>query len=67
MPHVMWRGTRTPGASSPDRMEHWGQDTRLYHFNTLHPGWGHVVKFKNANVFHLGDMYVLVSYPDELM
>ena len=49
----------------PDRMNiHWGdEDLELYHFNTGHTDGDVIVKFKNANVFHLGDMYVQYGYP----
>ena len=54
-----------PIITFPDRMNiHWGdEDLELYHFNTGHTDGDVIVKFKNANVFHLGDMYVQYGYP----
>ena len=54
-----------PVITFPDQMNiHWnGEDIELYHFLTGHTDGDVVVKFKNANVFHMGDMYVQYGYP----
>jgi len=54
-----------PLVTFPDRMNiHWGdEDLELYHFFTGHTDGDVIVKFKNANVFHMGDMYVQYGYP----
>jgi glyoxylase-like metal-dependent hydrolase (beta-lactamase superfamily II) len=54
-----------PVVTFPDRMNiHWGgEELELYHFFTGHTDGDVIVKFKNANVFHMGDMYVQYGYP----
>ncbi len=54
-----------PVVTFPDQMNiHWnGEDIELYHFLTGHTDGDVIVKFKNANVFHMGDMYVQYGYP----
>jgi len=54
-----------PVITFPDRMNiHWGgEELELYHFFTGHTDGDVIVKFKNANVFHMGDMYVQYGYP----
>ncbi len=54
-----------PVVTFPDRMNiHWNnEDLELYHFDTGHTDGDVIVKFKKANVFHMGDMYVQYGYP----
>ncbi|HEY5691809.1 MAG TPA: MBL fold metallo-hydrolase [Cyclobacteriaceae bacterium] len=54
-----------PVVTFPDRMNiHWnGEDLELYHFLTGHTDGDVIVKFKNANIIHMGDMYVQYGYP----
>lgn len=54
-----------PVITFPDRMNiHWNdEDLELYHFLTGHTDGDVIVKFKNANVLHMGDMYVQYGYP----
>jgi glyoxylase-like metal-dependent hydrolase (beta-lactamase superfamily II) len=54
-----------PVVTFPDRMNlHWNnEDLELYHFFTGHTDGDVIVKFKKANVFHMGDMYVQYGYP----
>jgi len=54
-----------PVVTFPDRMNiHWNnEDLELYHFDTGHTDGDVIIKFKKANVFHMGDMYVQYGYP----
>jgi len=54
-----------PVITFPDRMNlHWnGEDLELHHFFNGHTDGDVIVKFRNANVFHMGDMYVQYGYP----
>lgn len=54
-----------PLVTFPDRMNlHWNkEDLELYHFLAGHTDGDIIVKFKKANVFHMGDMYVQYGYP----
>jgi glyoxylase-like metal-dependent hydrolase (beta-lactamase superfamily II) len=54
-----------PVITFPDQMNiHWNnEDLELYHFFTGHTDGDVIVKFKKANVFHMGDMYVQYGYP----
>ncbi|MEQ8425882.1 MAG: MBL fold metallo-hydrolase, partial [Cyclobacteriaceae bacterium] len=54
-----------PVVTFPDRMNlHWnGEEVELYHFDTGHTDGDVIVKFKNANIVHTGDMYVQYGYP----
>lgn len=54
-----------PVVTFPDRMNiHWNnEDLELYHFTNGHTDGDVIIKFKKANVFHTGDMYVQYGYP----
>ncbi|MEQ8301860.1 MAG: MBL fold metallo-hydrolase [Cyclobacteriaceae bacterium] len=54
-----------PVVTFPDRMNlHWNnEDLELYHFDTGHTDGDVIVKFKKANIIHMGDMYVQYGYP----
>jgi len=54
-----------PVVTFPDRMNvHWNdEDLELYHFTNGHTDGDVIIKFKKANVFHTGDMFVRYGYP----
>ena len=54
-----------PVVTFPDRMNlHWNdEDLELHHFYAGHTDGDVIVKFKKANIIHMGDMYVQYGYP----
>ena len=54
-----------PVITFPDRIDlHWNnEDLELYHFTTGHTDGDVIVRFKKANVFHTGDLFVRYGYP----
>jgi cyclase len=40
-----------------------GQDIELIHFNAGHTDGDVIIRFKQANVFHMGDVFVTYGYP----
>lgn len=54
-----------PMITFPDRINfHWNdQDIEVYHLGTGHTDGDAVIYFKQANVFHTGDMFVRYGFP----